>query len=93
MASNTSQAKALSILHTARVEEYATWSLIVSCKPCGVVRTIQLATLPPELTVIQALMRMRCRSCRGRVERAVMDNQVPGWRARLVQVWGPGSYG
>ena len=93
MASNTSQSKALSILYEARIAEYATWSLIVSCKPCGVVRTIQLATLPPELTMLQAMMRMRCRTCRGRVEKPVMDNQVPGWRARLVQVWGPGSYG
>jgi len=35
MASNTSQAKALSILHRARVAEYASWSLIVACKPAA----------------------------------------------------------
>ncbi len=93
MASNTSQSKALSILHRARVEEYATWSLIVSCKSCGAVRTIPLTTLPPELTILQAMMRMRCRTCRGQIKAAVLDNNVPGWRARAVRVWGPGAYG
>lgn len=88
-----SQAKTLSILHRAKVAEYAIWSLIVGCKPCGAVRTLPLASLPPDLTILQALMRMRCRDCRSRVEAAAMDNQVPGWRGRFVQVWGPGSYG
>ncbi len=93
MASNTSQAKALSILHRARVAEYASWSLTAVCQPCATPLTVPLATLPPELTILQALMRMRCRTCRGRVEAAVMDNKVPVWRARVVKVWGPGAYG
>jgi hypothetical protein len=42
---------------------------------------------------MQALMRMRCRTCRGRVEAALLDNNVKGWRAQIVKVWGPGSYG
>jgi len=62
-------------------------------QPCGTPRTVPLVALPPELTILQALMRMRCRTCRGRVEAAVMDNQVPGWRGRVVKVWGPEAYG
>jgi len=93
MAANASQAKALSILHRAKVADYATWSLTVACKSCGVQRTIPLAELPPELTIIQTLTRMRCRRCRGQVHAAALNNNVPGWRARIVQVWGPGSYG
>ncbi len=93
MSSNVSQAKILSILHRANVSEYATWSLIVACQPCSAVRTVPVATLPQELTVIEALLRMRCRTCRGRVYAAAMDNQVPGWRGRIVKIWGPGSYG
>ncbi len=93
MASNTSQAKVLTILHRAKVAEYTTWSLIVACQPCSAVRTVPLATLPSELTIIGALMRMRCRTCRGRVYAAALDNNVAGWRGRVVRVWGPGAYG
>ena len=92
MASNTSQSKALSILHRAKVAEYATWSLVVTCWPCDMPREVALATLPPDLTIIQVLMRMRCRTCRGRVEAALLDNGLPGWRGKAVRVWGPGSY-
>ena len=49
--------------------------------------------LAPDLTIIQALMRMRCRTCRGRVEAAILDNNLSGWRGRAVRIWGPGSYG
>lgn len=62
MTSNTSQSKALSILHRARIADYATWSLILTCRPCDALREVALATLPPELTILQALMRMRCRT-------------------------------
>jgi len=47
MSSNTSQAKALSILHRAKVAVYAAWSLIVTCRPCDAPRTVPLATLLP----------------------------------------------
>jgi len=77
----------------AKVREYASWSLNVSCRPCSVERTIPLAELPPELTIMQALMRMRCRTCHSQAHAAALDNNVPGWRGRVVQVWGPGSYG
>ena len=93
MSSNTSQTKALSILHRAKVADYAAWSLFVTCRPCDAPRTVPLATLPPDLTIIQALMRMRCRTCRGRVEAAILDNNLSGWRGQAVRVWGPGSYG
>lgn len=93
MASNTSQSKALSILHRARVAEYATWTLHVTCRPCNAPREVPLATLPPELTILQVLMRMRCRTCRGRVEAAILDNALSGWQGKAVRVWGPGSYG
>jgi hypothetical protein len=93
MASNTTQRQAQSILLGGKVKEYATWSLIVTCRPCGSPRTVPLADLPPELTIMQAMMRMRCRTCSGRIEAATLDNNVPGWRSRVVQVWGPGSYG
>lgn len=92
MASNTSQSKALSILHRARVAEYADWTLVITCRPCNVPREIPLASLPPDLTIIQVLMRMRCRACRGRVEAAILDNGLSGWRGKAVRVWGPGSY-
>ncbi len=93
MASNTSQAKILSILHRAKVAEYASWSLIVVCGPCRTPRTVPLTALPLELTILQAMMRMRCRVCHGQIKAAVLDNNVPGWRARAVRVWGPGAYG
>ncbi len=69
--------------------------MVADCRlqACGAVRTVPLATLPPELTILQALMRMRCRTCRGRVEAAAIDNNAPGWRGRVVKIWGPGSYG
>lgn len=93
MASNISRSKALSILHQAKVAEYATWSLIVTCRPCDAPREVPLAALPPDLTIIQALMRMRCRACRGRVEAALLDNGLRGWRGQAMRIWGPGSYG
>ena len=92
MASNTSQSQARSIMLRAKVTDYATWSLIVTCRACAP-RTVALATLPPELTIMQALTRMRCRACQGKVEAAAIDNNVPGWRTRCVKIWGPGSYG
>ena len=91
MSSNTSQAKALSILHRAKVADYAAWSLVVTCRPYDAPRTVPLAGLPPDLTIIQALMRMRCRTCRGRVEAAILDNNLSGWRGRAVRVWGRGA--
>ena len=75
------------------MREYASWSLNVSCRLCSVERTIPLAELSPELTIMQALMRMRCLACHSQVHAAALDNTVPGWRGRVVQVWGPGSYG
>lgn len=93
MASNTSQGKIQSLILASKVQDYATWSLIVACGSCRSPRTISLSELPPELTIMQAMLRMRCQTCRGRVEGAVMDNNVPGWRAWIVKVWRPGSYG
>ena len=93
MSSNTSQRKMQSLILGAKVQEYATWSMHVSCQPCGTTRTIPLSTLPPELTVMQIIMRMRCGACRGQVEAAAIDNQVPGWRAWIMRVWSPGSFG
>lgn len=89
MSSNTSQRKMQNLILGARVQTYATWSMHVACRLCPTPWTIALATLPPELTI----MRMRCRTCGGRIEAAALDNQVPGWRARIVRVWGPGSFG
>lgn len=91
MASNTSQRKLQHLVLGAAVQTYANWSLQVACRPCGTTRTLALATLPPGLTIMQALMRMRCRTCHGQVEAAA--NQVPGWRGRVMRVWGPGNYG
>lgn len=39
--------------------------------------------------IIQALVQMRCRACRGRVEAAILDNNLPGW----CGCGGRGSYG
>lgn len=78
---------------SAKVADYASWALHVSCRPCNMPRTVPMADLPPDLTIMRALMRMRCRSCGGRVEAAAIDNELPGWRGRVVKVWGPGSYG
>ena len=93
MASNTSQRKAKSILLKPTVGEYASWSLLVTCRPCGMPRTLSMATLPANLTIMQLLTRMRCRTCRDQVAAAALDNGVRGWEARVVRVWGPGSYG
>lgn len=93
MASNTSQRKAQSILLNAMVAEYASWSLLVTCKPCGTARTVPMAELPAELTIMRVLLRMRCRTCQDGVAAAALDNGVRGWEARVVRIWGPGSYG
>jgi len=93
MASNTTQRHIQGILLASKVQDYATWSLIVACRLCPSPRTIPLTELPQELTIMQAMMRMRCWACRGGVEAALLDNNVKGWRARIVKVWGPGSYG
>lgn len=93
MGSNTTQRQAQSILLGGKVKEYLTWSLVVTCRPCSAPRTVPLAELPPELTIMQATMRMRCRTCRGQVYAAALDNNIPGWRSRVVHIWGPGSYG
>lgn len=93
MASNTSQRRIQTILLSATVRDYASWSLLVACVPCALPRSIPLADLPPEMTIMQVLLRMRCRTCGAKVEAALLDNNAPGWRARVVRVWGPGSYG
>ena len=92
MASNTSQRKLQRILLAAPVHEYSTWTLLVICAPCGQPRSVPLAELPPGLTIMAVLLRMRCRSCKGKVAAALLDNGLPGWRARVIRVWGPGSY-
>jgi hypothetical protein len=56
----------------------------------GILRTVPRAEQPPELTIMQAMMRMRCRTCRGRVETAALDNNASGWRVRVVQIWRAG---
>lgn len=93
MGSNTTQRRAQATVLTSKVGAFASWCMHVSCGPCGRASAVPMADLPPELTIMQALHRMRCRSCRGRIAAAAIDNQVPGWRARIVRVWGPGSYG
>ena len=93
MAANTSQAQARSLVLRATVAEYRAWTLIATCRPCGAPRSIPLAALPPALTLGAVLMRMRCRTCRGRVEAAALDNGLPGRRGRALRIWGPGSYG
>lgn len=65
MASNTTQRQIQGILLASKVQDYATWSLIVACRLCPSPRTIPLAELPPAVTIMQAMMRMRCRTCRG----------------------------
>ena len=45
-----------------------------------------MATLPPDLTIMQALLRMRCRTCRDHVAAAALDNGVSGWETRVVRV-------
>lgn len=77
---------------SAKVTDYASWVLLASCRPCDATRILPMAGLPQDATVMQVLMRMRCRTCRGRVEAAALDNQALGWRGRIVKVWGPGSY-
>lgn len=93
VSSNTSQRKMQSLILGAKVQTYASWSMHASCRSCGTTRTIPLAILPPDLTIMQMLMRLRCRACQGKVEAAAIDNQVLGWRGRTVRLWGPGSFG
>ena len=93
MTSNTSQRKAQSVLFRATVGKYASWSLLVTCRPCGTPRTLPMAELPADITIMRMLLRLRCRTCRDGVAAAALDNGVSGWEARVVRVWGPGSYG
>jgi len=93
MSSNTSQRRAQNLILAARVAEYASWTMIVSCATCSPARTVPMATLPTELTIMQAMLRMRCRSCHGQVVAAALDNGVPGWRGRTVRLWGAGAHG
>jgi hypothetical protein len=88
MASNTSQGTTQNLVLASNVGDYATRSLIVACGSCRSLRTIPLAELPAEPTIMQAMMRMHCRSCRGRVEAALLDNNVKGWRARVMKILG-----
>ncbi len=92
MGSNTSQRKAQTIILAARVDDYREWWLTVDCGSCGP-RDVPLATLLPEQTISQMLRRLRCQSCGSRVASAAMANNLPGWRGRVVRIWGPGSYG
>jgi hypothetical protein len=78
MASNTTQRQAQSILLGGKVKEYATWSLHASCRQCNASRAVPLSELPQELTIMQAMMRMRCQTCCGRAEAAALDDNVPG---------------
>ena len=93
MSSNTSQRRSQNLILAARVADYVSWTIIVSCAACSPAKTVPMASLPAELTVMQAMMRMRCRICHGRVVAAAIDNGVPGWRARTVRLWGAGAYG
>ncbi len=93
MAAIISQNTARSMMLRAKVAEYATWALVVTCRPCDAPREVPLAALPPDLTINQVLLRMRCRACRGRVEAALLDNGLRGWRGQAMRIWGPGSYG
>lgn len=78
MSSSTSQRRIQAILLRATVQNYSTWSLLVVCAPYAVPRTIPLVELPPELTIMRVLLRLRCRTCRARVETAALHNGVPG---------------
>ena len=73
------------------ITDYRDWRLIADCGACGP-RSLPMRELPAG-TVMQALLRLRCRSCRGQVASAALTNDMPGWRGRVVQIWGPGSYG
>ncbi len=44
----------------------------------------------PATTVMQALLRLRCRSCGGKVASAALTNDLPGWRGRVVRSLGSG---
>ena len=65
--------------------------MLVACARCDTPRTVPLAELPPDLTIMRELLRLRCQACRGWIGTATLDNGLPGWRRRIVKVWGPGS--
>ncbi len=92
MASNTSQRKLHSIVMESQVDAFATWDLIVRCGG-GCVRAVPMSGLPEGITIARLLIRVRCRTCGSPVERAILDNCVPGWQRRVLRVRGPGSYG
>lgn len=92
MAANISQRRVRTNILGSPVRHFATWSLLLACARCDLARTVPMAELPPDLIIMQALLRMRCRTCQGRVEAAALDNGQPGWRGRVVKIWGPGSF-
>ena len=47
--------------------------------------------LTTSATMMQILLRLRCQSCGSGVASAAMTNDLPGWRGRVVRIWGPGS--
>lgn len=91
MGSNTTQRKAQAVILRAAVADYRDWRLIADCGACGP-RSLPMRDLPAA-TVMQVLLRLRCRSCGSRVASSEMTNDLPGWRGRVVRIWGPGSYG
>jgi hypothetical protein len=91
MCSNTTQRKAQAAILRAAVADYSGWRLITDCGACGP-RSMASRELPP-VTMMQVLLRLRCRSCGARVASAALANDLPGWRGRVVRIWGSGSYG
>ncbi len=79
MAANISQRRVRTSILASPVRDFATWSLLVTCARCDLARTVPMAELPPDLPIMQALLRMRCRTCLGRVEAAALP-VVFAWR-------------
>ena len=92
MASNTSQRKAQSELLRSQVRDHPGGRLWVACRACPKPRTILLAKLPAELTLMRVLVVMRCRHCRGQVVAAVLDDGMVGGHGVGVRLWGPGAH-
>ena len=84
--------------------DYASWRLVATCRGCCTCRrrvsdcgkcpasAMAASHLPPDTTFATVLRRLRCAKCGSGADRAFLDNEAPGWRRRIVRVWGQGAH-
>lgn len=90
MGHNTSRQKAAAYVREQLLAGYSDWRLIADCDRCsrqGVVLVAVLARGRPDITVSEALMRLRCAICLKTPSGVRLERN-----GRVVAIAGPGSY-